>query len=659
VARVFLPRPATVLVDDVKHEAAAPTAERELRIRSGLGGYSLFRSTDTGWRLNPNIRMIIRNHQLSQQNIEIRTNALGYRGDDIPEKTDKDFRILVLGDSVTLADYAPEDGTYPAYAERRLAQLGPAAKKVRVINAGTSSIDLRSEFMILMETGLQTKPDVVVEGLYLNDADVSFTLNAVTYPPHIRWSRFLTFLMSRTSYLRTALQVRARQQDRKEELKEFVAAHPVAKEGDWHESDGAFNREIVEAFGDWGYAWTNDAWQKMEETLTLMKQVVADHDADFLVVLLPVRQQVEAKALRNEPQQQFEKVARRLGLPHLDLLPVLRERFAADKHDLFYDHCHLRPEGNEIVGRAIADALAKESSKVRGIGIVFRGDAAGTAASLAPAANTGRLPELLNRPLGVAVAPNGELLIVDGNENAIQRVSPDGHFLGHLGTVAFKQPNGLAFAGNGTVYVADTWNQRVVRLSADGTPIDDLPAAPDGGFYAPRDVAIAPEGDVFVANTGRSRIERYDGGGKITNWGKAGEGNGEFHEPLGVLVAGREVYVADYGNARIQVFSYEGRLLRSFAVSAWQKASMGYRPAMAFFRDRLYVSDTQGSSILIYGRRGEERGRLRAPEIVEPTGLAISKSGTLYIANQGNGMVAAVDLTAKGELAVRPFAPAS
>src|SRR6185295_6610855 len=117
------------------------------------------------------------------------------------------------------------------------------------------------------------------------------------------------------------LQMRARQEDRKEEQKEFEARNPVTKDGDWHVSDGAFNREIVEAFNDWGYAWTNDAWRKMEETLTLMKQVAADHDAELFVVLLPVRHQVEARILRDEPQRAFEQSMKRLGIAHLDLLP--------------------------------------------------------------------------------------------------------------------------------------------------------------------------------------------------------------------------------------------------------------------------------------------------------------------------------------------------
>jgi hypothetical protein len=368
LARLVLPRPDTVLVEDVRPLAAGPVKERERRVRPSLPNRALFKETDSGGRMYPNVRVVIRKHLLSGRKVEIQTNALGYRGDEVPPKTAEDFRILVLGDSITLADYAQEEETYPARLEQRLREYRGASKKIRVINAGTAGLDLRSEFMILMETGLSTKPDIVVEGLYLNDAAESFTLKAAICPPSIRWSRLLTFLVGRIDSLHTLFRFHAREHDREAARREFVARHPVS-EGDWRESDSGFNREISDTFFDWGYAWTDDAWSKLAETLTLMKQVASDHDFELFVVLLPVKQQVQSKLVRDEPQRRFEAVMKDLGLPHLDLLPALRETFARDGRDLYYDHCHYRPEGDAIVGRLIADALARESPALRRVGV--------------------------------------------------------------------------------------------------------------------------------------------------------------------------------------------------------------------------------------------------------------------------------------------------
>jgi hypothetical protein len=368
VARLVLPRTDSVLVQDLK--PTVPVARRTQQRRVPIApNEALFRETEAGGRMYPNVQVIVRKHQVSGRRVEIRTNALGYRGDEVPPKTAQDFRILVLGDSITLADYAAEEETYPARMEQRLREYRDATKKIRVINAGTAGLDLRSEFMILMETGLSTKPDIVVEGLYLNDAALSFTLKATVLPPYVRWSRLLTFVVGRIDSLRALFRYRMREQDWKPAQARFLAQHPVAVEGDWRDSDATFNQEIADTFFDWGYAWSEDAWARMGETLTLMKQVARDHDFELFVVLFPVRQQVQSKLLRDEPQRRFEEMVRGLGLPYLDLLPPLRDKFARDGHDLYYDHCHYRPEGDELIGRLIADRLARESHRLQGIGV--------------------------------------------------------------------------------------------------------------------------------------------------------------------------------------------------------------------------------------------------------------------------------------------------
>lgn len=368
VARLALPPSDAVLVQDVKPPAPGAFGARQRRVRMAPNE-ALFRETEAGGRMYPNVEVVVRKHQVSGRRVEIWTNALGYRGAEVPPKTAQDFRILVLGDSITLADYAPEEESYPARMEQRLREYREATKKIRVINAGTAGLDLRSEFMILMETGLSTKPDIVVEGLYLNDAAPSFTLKAAVLPPYVRWSRFLTFVVGRADLLHTLFRQRMRERDWKPARDRFLAHHPVSVEGDWRDSDAAFNEEIADTFFDWGYAWSEDAWANMGETLALMKQVASDHDFELFVVLFPVKQQVQSRLLRDEPQRRFEDVMRGLALPHLDLLPALREKFAADGHDVYYDHCHYRPEGDELIGRLIADSLARESRRLQGVGV--------------------------------------------------------------------------------------------------------------------------------------------------------------------------------------------------------------------------------------------------------------------------------------------------
>jgi len=80
----------------------------------------------------------------------------------------------------------------------------------------------------------------------------------------------------------------------------------------------------------------------------------------LVVVLFPVRHQVEARPLRAEPQQAFAAGMNRMGLRHADPLDALRSTFTADPASLFYDHCHYTPRGNEIVAEPIAEVVQRE-----------------------------------------------------------------------------------------------------------------------------------------------------------------------------------------------------------------------------------------------------------------------------------------------------------
>ena len=83
-------------------------------------------------------------------------------------------------------------------------------------------------------------------------------------------------------------------------------------------------------------------------------------------------------------------------------------------------------------------------------------------------------------PSGIALAPDGTLVVADTGNNAIRRVSLDGLVTtiaggsgagredGPAATARFDAPLGVAVAEDGTVFVADTYNDSIRRISRDG-----------------------------------------------------------------------------------------------------------------------------------------------------------------------------------------------
>jgi sugar lactone lactonase YvrE len=86
-----------------------------------------------------------------------------------------------------------------------------------------------------------------------------------------------------------------------------------------------------------------------------------------------------------------------------------------------------------------------------------------------------------DRPVAMAFAPDGALLVVDMHNCRIRRVDRGpghdvstyaGTVLGYMDGPAaqaqFNNPSGIAVAADGTVYVLDTYNQALRRIGTDG-----------------------------------------------------------------------------------------------------------------------------------------------------------------------------------------------
>jgi hypothetical protein len=374
-SRIFFEAPPSVVVENLSDPAAEVGAVKESKkvtlkdgqiYSRGVPDSGFYIHTPTGRRLRPGVSGAITGHHLARKDIAFSTNSLGYRDEEIGEKGDRDYRILVLGDSITLGDFVEADQTYPAQIERHLNGDGPLAldgRNVQVINTGVGAIDLQNELAILLETGVTVEPDIVLVGLYLNDAYHSQVLKITRLSPALSWSHFLRVAsmwldVFRDRYVYEGSRLRD-EGAIESERERFLAAYPVA-EGDWKTSREAFHGKIAEKIGDWGYAWSADFWQKILPILELMKQVGNERGFRVAVMLLPVRHQVQSELLVDEPQQEFERHMTELGLAHIDLLPLLREKYEQDGVNVFYDHCHYRPDGYEYFSKFVAEFLMNE-----------------------------------------------------------------------------------------------------------------------------------------------------------------------------------------------------------------------------------------------------------------------------------------------------------
>ena len=294
----------------------------------------------------------------------------------------------------------------------------------------------------------------------------------------------------------------------------------------------------------------------------------------------------------------------------------------------------------------------------------------------------------ITRPYALIAGLSGELFIADAWGDSILRLDQDGQVEEHigLGRPDLLHPAGVAIDANGNVFVADTGNHRVIKLDSSGVVTTlagngEIGDGGDGGpageaeLAFPQDVALDNRGNVYIADSGNNRIRVVDPAGMMKNVAGTGErdygGDGRPAEaarlagPTAIAVeAGGAIYIADTYNYRIRKIDTAGvietvagnglegdiqtglpatrtplGLVRDIAVD-----SMGW----IYFPDeglegRVLAVDPSGTIKVAAGGGERGSGANGGPAVGAwlryPSGVAISGSDTLYIAESFNNAI--------------------
>jgi DNA-binding beta-propeller fold protein YncE len=250
----------------------------------------------------------------------------------------------------------------------------------------------------------------------------------------------------------------------------------------------------------------------------------------------------------------------------------------------------------------------------------------------------------LDTPDGVAIAPDGDLIVADSHNDRIRRVDrPTGVITTIAGSgengydgdtkpatqAALNTPSAVAAAPNGDIYIADTLNYRIRMVDAktglihtvagDGSPGDDPMSVGDGGpaiaahLNMPSDVAIAPNGDVYIADMHHNRIRKVDAKTRVITtvagsgmWGYAGDDgpatDARLAGPAGIAVVPERgesvtVFIADYYNGHVRAIGPDG-IIRDLSDEGRSAFGAPTRVAYAPRRGWLYVADSSKDRIV-------------------------------------------------------------
>jgi DNA-binding beta-propeller fold protein YncE len=247
-------------------------------------------------------------------------------------------------------------------------------------------------------------------------------------------------------------------------------------------------------------------------------------------------------------------------------------------------------------------------------------------------ADTGTTPALLRTlggpshaqmyPSGLEVAPNGDLVVANTGDNAVQRYTSAGAQIWRIGSHGagvgeFFNPRDVAVDSRGRVYVADTRNSRIVRLKANGRWDITFAGPSNDRISWPMGITISDD-IVYVADAGKNKARAFTLDGQPVNGvGTTGTGiwtstgNCQFPDLRDVDADGRgNIYVANYKGSNIAVLSPNGACLRTFGTNGTGnrqfKTPYGVRLAKdpVTRRELVYVADGNNNAVKVWTKRG-------------------------------------------------------
>ncbi len=346
-ARILLPAPQRVKLETVERPDWAKFTLKETTEEKSIDSVVLFGGPH-GVRLRPNTVGTIRRHALSGLDVVIRVNSVGLRYDELGPKAPDEFRVLVLGDSITFGDFLPEAETWT----RRMEALTKGRPKaIRFVNAGLPGAGTLEEFWLFQEVKDVVRPDLVLVGMYLNDAQNASQFYLKTLGPPWGRSRFLTWVAARLQLLEKGWFRNSLPGAIDPAWREEFAAGRKLRTGDMLHTRDGFDFEIYNAYMDFGLGWNPKAWLEIERILESLAAAVRGEGAKLAAGLFPVHIQILGSVDDTRPQESARAMCARLGVPFFDPLPALRADEAEHHRKLLYDHCHYTAAGYKLLAQ--------------------------------------------------------------------------------------------------------------------------------------------------------------------------------------------------------------------------------------------------------------------------------------------------------------------
>jgi len=261
---------------------------------------------------------------------EVTTNDFGMRDRERAKpKPPGTFRIVALGDSITMGWGVQQDMTYPAQLERMLNAQPPKGfqqgLRYEVLNLGVGNYNTTQEVMSLRNIGLSFNPDLIILGYFINDAEPTPTHSRGFLIEH---SYLFAFLVSRLRLLKP--------------------------------HTGTYLDYYRELYGD-----NQPGWQVTQGALRDLASISRERSIPAIMFIIPEMHDLGEGYPFAGIHRQLEQIGATIGLPVVDLLPVFKGRKPESSFWVSPLDAHHNAPAQGLMAKGMYDAIEANATQIQ------------------------------------------------------------------------------------------------------------------------------------------------------------------------------------------------------------------------------------------------------------------------------------------------------
>ncbi|MBF0431294.1 MAG: SGNH/GDSL hydrolase family protein [Fibrobacteria bacterium] len=258
--------------------------------------------------------------------VDVKINNYGLREAPISKSNNDEFRLLILGSSITFGWGVPYKQVFTHLLEEKLSHTWKTLPKINVINAGIGNYNTEHAYALYQKLVSEIKPDLVVLHYFINDAEIVTPTNAGFLVEH--------------SYLAAFFYIRIKQIL-------FARGSEIKNLGDYY----------LRLYQD-----DATGWQTTKNMISNFHQASLKLNQPFIVLMQPDLHDLSKGSGQETCHTILKAFLNEKEIRTCDLLPAFRDAYGGNPQVLWTarDDSHPNAQGHALMAQIFHEYLLKE-----------------------------------------------------------------------------------------------------------------------------------------------------------------------------------------------------------------------------------------------------------------------------------------------------------